>query len=78
MKPSCYLESRYLPTKLSMFSDSAIDGVASAALVRRRGFLGFDEDQSSRKRTSDVGAFPLAYATHVHVVFADNEGLMVD
>ena len=44
MKPSCYLESLYLPTKLSMLSDSAIDGVASATLVRRRGFLGFDED----------------------------------
>jgi hypothetical protein len=68
MKLSCYLESLYLPTKLSMFSDSAIDGVASATLVRRRGFLGFDEDESSRKRSSDVGASPLAYATHVHVV----------
>ena len=78
MKPSCYLESRYLPTKLSMFSDSAIDGVASATLVRRGEFLGFDEDRSPRKRSSAVGAFPLAYATHVHVVFADNEGLMVD
>lgn len=33
-----------LPTKLTMFSDSAIDVVASATLARRRGFLGFDEN----------------------------------